>query len=111
MSSDDLTDRLSGPRIEQQLGEVVGTLRATVKSLEGLRITVDRLAERMAYKDDLERLRGDMQRELDGLKRESGQEKAKVDSLRQMIWLFTGGGIVVGYLLKFVDVARFFGGG
>jgi len=93
--------------IERQLGEVVGTLRATVHGLETLRLSVERLTERAAFKGDLDGLRAELLAQIDEMKDElrgeiSG-EKKKVDVIR--IWIATaaGVGVAIAFILKFMD--------
>lgn len=96
--------------IERQLGDVVGTVRMAVAAIETLRETVEKLAERAAFRADLEAVKTDLHRQIEDLKNQNTETKRladeKVEKLRtahsatqKWIAMATGGLMVVTTLL------------
>jgi hypothetical protein len=107
MIKDDLDNAIKTAGIERQLGEVIGTLKATVQGLETLRLSVERLTERAAFKGDLDSMRVEILSQITKmrveLENEIAGEKKKMDAMRLWIATATGVGIAVGFILKFID--------
>lgn len=105
--------------IERQLGEVVGTVRMAVAAIETMRDTVERLAERAAFRADLEALRIDLRRDISDMEmrlehyqgemerqRQAYQEalerqRGPVSVIQRWMWMVIGGSAVVVSLLAF----------
>lgn len=106
-----LSDAGTNAGIERQLGEVVGTLRATVQGLDHVRQSLERLGERAAFKGDLEALRTELTNSL-------AAEKRKIEELRSfmiatsiklsMAAAFLA--LVIPLILRAIPFHRLFGG-
>lgn len=114
MANHDINDPGTAAGIERQLGEVVGTVRMTVTAIESLRQSIERLAEKSAFKGDLDQTRVSfaedlrktetrMQDEITSLSGSVNSLKSKVDQMKTLFASITGGAVVLGVLLKFVD--------
>lgn len=109
-------------KLELQLGEMIGTVKMTVNSIETLRISIERLAERAAFKGDVDSLRIEMvdrlarisaqierddanahQSVLD-LERDFSDLSEKVTTLQKIVYVGTGVILVLGFLSKFVEI-------
>jgi len=114
MSAREMTDPVTAASIDRQLGEMVGTVRMTVTAMENLRLSVERLTERAAFKGDLEMVRAELSKELEAarteLKAELKSEKVKIDGLQKWMWLCMGGSTVLATVLRYVDFSKLFGG-
>jgi hypothetical protein len=86
--------------IERQLGDVVGTVRMAVSAIEALRETVERLAERAAFRADLEALRTEMHREVEELATELQRQRSSNNQVQRWVWMAMGGLAVVTFIFN-----------
>ena len=86
--------------IERQLGDVVGTVRMAVSAIEALRETVERLAERAAFRADLEALRSEMHRQVEDLESEVERQRSSAGQVQKWVWMAMGGLAVVTFIFN-----------
>jgi Flp pilus assembly protein TadB len=91
--------------IERQLGDVVGTVRMAVSAIEALRETVERLAERAAFRADLEALRGEMHRQMEDLENELQRQRGSASQVQKWVWMAMGGLAVITFIVNIVKPA------
>jgi FtsZ-binding cell division protein ZapB len=84
------------PNIERQLGDVVGTVRMAVAAIETLRETVERLAERAAFKADLEGMKSEYHRRIEDVNR-ANQELEKKHAITQR-WMWMSMGVLAAFI-------------
>lgn len=102
--------------IERQLGDVVGTVRMAVSAIDTLRETVERLAERAAFRSDLEAVKGDLHRQIEDAKSEAERNKmvmsqelerqrSSFSSIQRWVWMAMGGLAVISFTLNWARPA------
>lgn len=109
MESDQMTEKEAAEAgaIRRELGEVVGTLKMTVATVDKLTESVERLVERAAFKADLEALKGELhdmaaKDRIDSIK-EIDSLKSKVAGLQKWMWMGMGALATIGALGKFIQ--------
>jgi type VI protein secretion system component VasF len=91
--------------IERQLGDVVGTVRMAVSAIEALRETVERLAERAAFRADLEALRSEMRREMEDLEVQLQRQSSSASHVQKWVWMAMGGLAVITFIVNILKPA------
>lgn len=103
-----MSDSVSRGSVEQQLGEVVGTVKMLTTTVDNLRQSIEKLTERAAFKSDVEAVKLELTQEfdqkIDDLQNELDKEKTKVSKLQTIMYMVWGGSAVLGFLFKFVDL-------
>lgn len=89
-----MSDPSGTSSLERQLGEVVGTMRMTVNAVESLRESVEKLAERSAFRADLDAARHEwsdrFERERSERKEEQVSDRAKFSELQRRVYIASG---------------------
>ena len=88
----------------QQLGEVIGTLRMTVEGLKETRASIEKLAERAAFKADLEQMQRDLLEKIEDLGEAVAGANAKASQVQRMMWMGTGAFALLTFLLRFIEI-------
>jgi hypothetical protein len=99
----DLNNPTTASSIERQLGEVVGTVRMTVAAIDNLRISVERLTERAAFRSDVDAVRDELRGEIEVLRENLSKRDSEIRKAQIWMATVTGIGLAITALMKFVD--------